>query len=145
MSGTSCRTSRSSSSDWVPLPLRFYWCDLEIRAFGPDPVWIATQNLKKYDLAKCGSLDQAEFERAMAASGVYIMSSPLLRSQAGPGLFLTKPNLLAVLRKYGANKQGEIDYEVAMAYPKPYPNPKQQNTFTQGLCTITLFATALMP
>jgi len=52
-------------------------------------------NFKKYDLKKCGSLDHAEFERAMAASG----------------LFLTAPNNAAVVRKYSANKEGEIDYE----------------------------------
>merc|ERR1712166_468815 len=51
-------------------------------------------NFKKYDLSKSGSLDKTEFERALGASG----------------LFLTAPNLCAVVRAYKGN-DGEIRYD----------------------------------
>merc|ERR1711998_525941 len=51
-------------------------------------------NFKKYDLQKTGALDKVEFERALGASG----------------LFLTKPNLAALVRAYGCNNGQEIKY-----------------------------------
>eukprot|EP00656_Telonema_subtile_P055174 TRINITY_DN8466_c0_g1_i1.p1 TRINITY_DN8466_c0_g1~~TRINITY_DN8466_c0_g1_i1.p1 ORF type:complete len:130 (-),score=21.20 TRINITY_DN8466_c0_g1_i1:163-552(-) len=52
-------------------------------------------NFRKYDLQKSGSLDRAEFERAMGASG----------------LFLTQPNLASVVRAYSGDVEGHIQYE----------------------------------
>jgi len=69
-------------------------------------------NFKKYDLHHRGTLDKAEFERALGASG----------------LFLTKPNLAAVVRAYpGNNNPNEIDYEKFIRQLKLGMNERRTN------------------
>jgi Ca2+-binding EF-hand superfamily protein len=67
-------------------------------------------NFKKYDLAKKGTLDKTEFERALGASG----------------LFLTKPNLAAVVRAY-AGENNEIQYETFIRQLKLGMNDRRTN------------------